>query len=125
MPVHTATIPLTFTLGPSSVEFFADVRFTFHPGDGRRFAGPTDIDPPEPPSVDDVEVLALRFTRDGALIPVPNAAAAEIAEGVDHDALIEIAMEADADARERAAEYRSERAREDREFDLAHGGSDA
>ena len=123
---HTATIPLLFTLGAADVELFARVTFTYHPGDKRRCARPTDIDPPEGPSVEDVTVTHLAFDRGGAAIPVPPGESDTIADGIDRDTLIAAALDDESDARERAAEDRAERAREDREHEHHSfaGGSD-
>ncbi len=116
-----ARVPLLFTLGASNVELLADVRFTFHPGDKRQTVRPTDIDPPEGPSVEDVEVLSLRFADGGAYVRVPRSESAEIAEGIDHAQLIEAAQAADTDARERAAVWRREQARDDATYALLYG----
>lgn len=69
------------------VEVLARLSFTYHPGD-QRPPRPTDIDPPEPETIEDVRLEVLLGQQDGARHwrrLKDSTLEARLLQGIDHD----------------------------------------
>ena len=69
MGVYTAQIPVLIQIGGDEVELIAEVRFRHHPAERVRGSLSQMVSPPDPETIEDREVIAIRFEKQAADFP--------------------------------------------------------